>query len=177
MSYPAALADNLTRHWARQRGMHKDKSTTALTLSSLHSKIQHMNKTISENNWCMSQHGIVPFATGQHWIKIYGKVSSTRCVIITGTHKFQGQNLVNMRFICTKISRPRHETMLREVMPEFLPYVLPLLCSLLQCDITVNLTSVILIWQLDSGTPICARVSRLKADSLNTNSASNQLSQ
>jgi len=25
-----------------------------------------------------------------------------RCVIITGTPNFQGQNLVNMRFICTK---------------------------------------------------------------------------
>jgi len=31
---------------------------------------------------------------------------------------FQGQNLVNMRFICTKISWPRHEIMLREVLPE-----------------------------------------------------------
>jgi len=42
----------------------------------------------------------------------------TRCVIITGTPNFQGQNLVNAWFICTKISWPRHEIMLREVLPE-----------------------------------------------------------
>ena len=42
----------------------------------------------------------------------------TRCVIITGTPNIQGQNLVNMRFICIKISEPRHEIMLREVLPE-----------------------------------------------------------
>jgi len=42
----------------------------------------------------------------------------TRCVIITVTLNFQGQNLVNMQFICTKISGPRHEIMLREVLPE-----------------------------------------------------------
>jgi len=29
-----------------------------------------------------------------------------------------GQNLVSMQFICTKISRPMHEIMLREVLPE-----------------------------------------------------------
>jgi len=40
------------------------------------------------------------------------------CVIITGTPNFQGQNLVNMRFICTKIFGPRQEMMLREVLPE-----------------------------------------------------------
>ena len=42
----------------------------------------------------------------------------TWCVIITGISNFQGQNLVNMRFICIKISGPRHEIMLREVLPE-----------------------------------------------------------
>ena len=40
------------------------------------------------------------------------------CVIITGTPNFQGQYLVNMWFICTKISWPRHEIRLREVLPE-----------------------------------------------------------
>ena len=45
---------------------------------------------------------------------------STRCVIITGTSNFQGQNLVNMRFIRTEISGPRHEIMLREVLSELL---------------------------------------------------------
>jgi len=48
-------------------------------------------------------------------------VYTTRCVIITGTLNFQGQNLVNTQFICTKISWPRHEIMLRErreVLPE-----------------------------------------------------------
>jgi len=29
-----------------------------------------------------------------------------------------GQNLVNMQLICTKISGPRHEIMVREVLPE-----------------------------------------------------------
>jgi len=29
-----------------------------------------------------------------------------------------GQNLVNMRFVCTKNSGPRHEIMLSEVLPE-----------------------------------------------------------
>jgi len=29
-----------------------------------------------------------------------------------------GQNLVNMRFICTKIYGPRHEIMLCEVLPK-----------------------------------------------------------
>jgi len=32
--------------------------------------------------------------------------TTTWCVIITGTLTFMGQNLVNMRFICTKISFP-----------------------------------------------------------------------
>jgi len=41
-----------------------------------------------------------------------------------------------------------------------------------QSDVTVNLTSVLLIWQSDSGAPVCARVSRRKADTLNTNLAS-----
>jgi len=39
-------------------------------------------------------------------------------VIITGTPNFQGQNLVNMQFICRKVSGPWHEIMLREVLPE-----------------------------------------------------------
>jgi len=45
-------------------------------------------------------------------------VVPTRCVIITGTSNFHGLNLVSMQFICTKISWPRHEIMLREVLPE-----------------------------------------------------------
>ena len=48
----------------------------------------------------------------------YIKSTDTRCVIITGTPNFQEQNLVNVRFICTKISRPRHEIMLGEVLLE-----------------------------------------------------------
>jgi len=40
----------------------------------------------------------------------------TRCVIITGTRNFQGQNLVNIRFICTRMSGD--EIMLCEVLPE-----------------------------------------------------------
>ena len=48
---------------------------------------------------------------------VYDQLSIyARCVIITGTPKFHGQNLVNMRFICTKISGPRHEIMLCEVL-------------------------------------------------------------
>jgi len=43
---------------------------------------------------------------------------TTRCVIITGTPNFQGQNLVNMRLICTKLSGPRHAIMLHELLPE-----------------------------------------------------------
>ena len=96
----------------------------------------------------------------------------TRCVIITGTPNFQGQNLVNMRFNCTKISGPRHEIMLREVLPELF-IILPLPCS-----VSLNVTS---LWTW----PACywygrqtvahtsARVSRWKADTLNTNLASN----
>jgi len=69
-----------------------------------------------------------------------------------------GQNFVNMRFIFTKISGPRHEIMLREVLPE-----LSTICTaftvyrLSQRDVTVNLTSVLLIWQSDSGGGTCLR--------------------
>jgi len=48
---------------------------------------------------------------------IYSR-NTTRCVIITGTTNFRGQNLVNMGFICTKISGPRHEILLHEMLPE-----------------------------------------------------------
>jgi len=37
-----------------------------------------------------------------------------------------------------------------------------------QRDVIVNLTSVLLIRQSDSGAPVCARLSRWKADTLNT---------
>jgi len=49
--------------------------------------------------------------------------------------------------------------MLREVLPEYCPpYVLPLPYNLSQHDVTVNLTSVLLIRQSDSGAPVCKRV-------------------
>jgi len=55
-------------------------------------------------------------ANWTHGPKSTPQTASTRCV--SGTPNFEGQTLVNMRFICTKISRPRHEVMLREVLPE-----------------------------------------------------------
>jgi len=62
--------------------------------------------------------------------------SSTRRVIITGTPNFQGQNLVNMRFICTKIYGARQERMMREVLPE-----LSTICTALPCNVSLNVTS------------------------------------
>jgi len=56
-------------------------------------------------------HDVCPFPglVGLHY---------ARCVTITGMPNFQGQNLFNMRFIRTKISGPRQEIMLREVLQE-----------------------------------------------------------
>jgi len=39
---------------------------------------------------------------------------------------FQGPNIVNMRFICRKISGPMYEIMLREVLPDCPPYIMSL---------------------------------------------------
>jgi len=52
---------------------------------------------------------------GLHWVAyntmlmfhLNKVILCTRCVIITGTTKFQGQNLVHMRFICTKNLRTK----------------------------------------------------------------------
>jgi len=71
--------------------------------------------------------------------KSTSQTASTRCVIIIRTPNFEGQTLVNMRFICTKISGPRHEVMLREVLQCYQncpPYVLPL-----PCNVSLNMTS------------------------------------
>ena len=64
-----------------------------------------------------------------------------------------------MPFNCTKISGPRYEIILREVLRE-----LSTICSaftakrLSQREVTVNLTTVLLIRQSDSGADVCARV-------------------
>jgi len=64
-----------------------------------------------------------------------------------------------------KISGPRHEIMLREVIPELSTIDTAFTVQRLsRRDVTVNLTSVLLIRQSDSGAPVCARVSRRKAD-------------
>jgi len=52
------------------------------------------------------------------------------CSIISGSPSFHWHNLVNMQFICTKISQPEQEIMLHEVLSEFSQHVLPLPCDI-----------------------------------------------
>ena len=92
--------------------------------------------------------------------------------IITGPRSFQQRNLVNMRFICTKLCRPERKIMLCDVLSEFPKYML-----LLPCNICISVTSWdglinVLItaavghrWALSS---VCVHVSKRKADTLNT---------
>ena len=54
-----------------------------------------------------------------------GKRATTRWVIITGPPSFQRHNFVNMRYIYTKISTPKHEIMLHEMLLK-----LPTTCTL-----------------------------------------------
>jgi len=68
-----------------------------------------------------------------------------------------GQNLVNMRFTCTKITGPRHEIMLREV-PLSTIYTAFTVQSHSQRDIAVNWISM-----SDSDAPICALCHLVKA--------------
>lgn len=115
-----------------------------------------------------------PKSTGD----LYKNWQTTRCVIITGTPNFQGQNLVNMWFICAKISgaKARNDATWsanRIVLHMYCLYRVTSLSTWRHCDTIVNLlTSVLLIRQSDSGAPVCARVSRRKANTLNTNLAS-----
>jgi len=98
----------------------------------------------------------------------------TRCVIITGSPKFQGQNLINKsglftqkfpdqgtRSCCMKCYQIIHHM--------YCLYSATSLSTWRHCEL---LPSVLLIPQWDSGAHACARVSRRKADTFNTNLAS-----
>jgi len=63
------------------------------------------------------------------------------CVYYMVIHKyrtpsFQWHNLVNIRFISIKISMSERQTMLCEVLSEFLQYLLPL-----PCNVCISVTS------------------------------------
>jgi len=97
----------------------------------------------------------------------------TRCVIIAGTPNFQEQNLVNVRFICTKISGLRHEinvawSATRTVHHMHCLYRVTSLLTWRHCELDQHL------YWYGSQTVAhpSARVSRRKADTLNTNLAS-----
>jgi len=63
------------------------------------------------------------FTEGATYIRLGGHHVGHRPTFYTVCHNYRnlylsGQNLVNMQFICTKMSWPKHEIMLREVLPE-----------------------------------------------------------
>jgi len=86
-----------------------------LTLLRLESRItSYKQKCLKATNMAHNKSSATDTDT---YTDIYWQFATTRCVIITGTPNSQRQNVVNMRFISTKSSGPKHEIMLREVLP------------------------------------------------------------
>jgi len=122
-----------------------------------------LQNTISDL-WCIlniSHSQIKLMLLLAQWKEIAICIACTRCVIITGTPNFRRQNLVNMRFICTKIFRPNAWdnaawSGTRIVHHMYCLYRVTSLWTWRHW--TVNMTSVLLIRQSDSGALVCARV-------------------